>query len=80
MKIIIADDFDTDNIWKIIKWYCEWYFGRDDYNNKVIVFETKTSICCKWEWEDYLTTANFNSEEEKNEKIAEREKFERPKD
>ncbi len=67
------------NIWKIIKGYCNWYFGRDDYEDKVIVYETKTSICCRRLKEtDYLTVATFDTEEEKNQKIAEREKFERP--
>lgn len=57
------------NIWKVIKWYCNWYFGRDDYDDKVIVYETDTAICCKYLDNDNLTVTNFKSEEEKNQYI-----------
>lgn len=67
------------NVGKIIKGYCNGYFGRDDYEDKAIVFETKLGICCRYidsykdAW-DKLTSCNFESEEEKNELILKWEK------
>lgn len=73
-------NWKKDNVWKTIKGYCNWYFGRDDYDDKVIVYETETAICCRYlEDKKWLWTAYFKTEQEKDEKIAEREKFERPK-
>lgn len=65
----MGEDKET-NVWKIIKWFCNWFFGRDDYEDKVIVYETEKAICCKyldeeWRW-CYLTVANFEDEREKN--------------
>ena len=57
------------NIGKVIYGFCNGFFGRDDYKTKVIVFETEKSICCRYvdrELDDFLTVANFDSEEEKN--------------
>lgn len=57
------------NIWKVIKWYCNWYFGRDDYGDKIIVYENEKSICCmhldKESYGTNLTVANFENEREK---------------
>lgn len=59
------------NIGKTIYGFCNGYFGRDDYDTKIIVFETDKSICCrnisddKWNKNNWLTVANFDSEEEK---------------
>ena len=61
---------EMSNIWKVIRWFCNWYFGRDDYEDKVIVYETDTAICCKYLDNDNLTVANFKSEEEKNQYIG----------
>lgn len=63
------------NVGKIIYGFCNGYFGRDDYDTKIIVFETDCSICCryvtdeKWRSKGWLTCANFDSPEEKQEYI-----------
>ena len=60
------------NIGRVIYGFCNGYFGRDDYSDKVIVFETKTSICCRYLSygdNDKLTCCNFDTEKEKNECI-----------
>ena len=60
------------NIGKVIYGFCNGYFGRDDYDTKMIVYETQKSIVCinisdeKWFKNSWLTCANFDSEEEKN--------------
>jgi len=62
------------NLGKTIYGFCNGYFGRDDYETKVIVYETSKSICCRYEdrsLKGILTVANFDSEEEKNELISE---------
>ena len=64
----------TSNVGKTIYGYCNGYFGRDDYETKVIVYETPLSICCRYarrDMKDYLTVANFDSEREKNNLIYE---------
>ena len=59
------------NVGKIIYGFCNGYFGRDDYDTKIIVFETDCSICCryitdeKWKSKGWLTCANFDSPDEK---------------
>lgn len=57
---------NESNIWKKISWYCNGFFGRDDYYDKIIVYETETAICCKYVdgWNE-LTVANFEDEREK---------------
>lgn len=63
------------NVGKIIYGFCNGYFGRDDYETKIIVFETECSICCryindeKWREKGWLDCANFDSPEEKQECI-----------
>ena len=60
------------NIGKIIHGFCEGYFGRDDYKDKIIVFEIKKAICCTYvdkEYNGILVTANFENEKEKQECI-----------
>lgn len=82
MKITFTDVLQNNNVWKVIKWFCNWYFG-DDYDTKVIIYETERSICCRYidEYNAWLlTVANFKDEQEKNEMINEWEKFERPKE
>lgn len=70
------------NVGKIIYGYCNGYFGRDDYETKVIVFETECSICCRylddedWRKKGWLNCANFDSAEEKQERIDRWEKDE----
>lgn len=57
------------NIGTIIYGFCNGFFGRDDYNDKIIVFETEKVICYKYIDEEYdgiLVTANFKTEEEKH--------------
>lgn len=60
------------NIGKLIFGYCNGYFG-DDYATKIIIFETATAIVCRYLNEDdnYITVANFDSIEEKQERINE---------
>lgn len=61
-----------NNVGKIIYGFCSGYFGRDNYDTKMIVYETQKSIACisisdeKWLKNGWLTCANFDSEEEKN--------------
>lgn len=48
------------------------FFGRDDYDTKIIVYETDKAICCTYLDEKYngiLVTANFKSREKKQEYI-----------
>lgn len=65
------------NIGKKIYGYCNGYFGRDDYEDKIIVYETPNSICCiyvdKYNCKRFgdLTVANFNSPQEKQKYINE---------
>lgn len=63
-----------NNIGKRIYGYCNGFFGRDDYDDKIIVYETEKAICCIYVREYYkgiLTTANFDSKEEKQKYIDE---------
>ena len=58
------------NVGKIIYGFCNGFFGRDDYKTKIIVFETRVGICCRYLGEDeYITCTNFDSEEEKQKYI-----------
>lgn len=67
----------TTNIGKIIYGFCNGFFGRDDYEDKIILFETNTAIVCTYlegntiygTAPGILTCANFDSEEEKQEYI-----------
>ena len=70
-----------NNIGKILYGYCNGYFGRDDYAKKIIVFETRLAICCRWidteglyilpsgsdysKCLDWLVSCRFDTEEEK---------------
>ena len=61
-----------NNIGRVIYGYCNGFFGRDDYETKIIVFETKLGICCRYLNDiEYLTSTNFDSEEEKQKYIDE---------
>lgn len=63
------------NIGTKIYGYCEGYFGRDDYGAKIIVAEGRKWIVCSYLYADndyvtdYVTCANFDTEEEKEECI-----------
>ena len=59
------------NIGTKIFGYCEGYFGRDDYSDKIIILEGRTWIVCAYldSDSDAVTCVNFDSEEEKNECI-----------
>ena len=62
-----------NNIGKRIYGYCNGFFGRDDYNDKIIIFETAKAIVCMYADSyrgDAITVANFDSEEEKNSYVA----------
>ena len=61
-----------NNIGRKIYGFCNGYFGRDDYDDKIIVYETELAICCIYtddEMYGVLTTANFNTEKEKQDYI-----------
>lgn len=45
--------------------YCNGYFGRDDYSDKVIILKGKRWIVCSYLDNDRVTCVNFNTEEEK---------------
>ena len=49
--------------------YCDGYFGRDDYSDKVIILEDKKWIVCLYLDNDRVTCVNFDTEEEKIECI-----------
>lgn len=49
--------------------YCNGYFGRDDYDDKIIILEGLKWIVCAYLDDDIITCANFDSEEEKIECI-----------
>ena len=60
------------NICKTIYGFCNGFFGRDDYETKIIIYETPISICCIYQNKpDILTVANFDTPEEKQEYINE---------
>lgn len=61
-----------NNIGRRIYGFCNGFFGRDDYDDKIIVFETSKAICCIYvedKYKDMLAVANFDSEEEKQKYI-----------
>jgi hypothetical protein len=47
--------------------YCNGYFGRNDYDDKIIILEGNKWIVCAYldTDNDYITSVNFDSEEEK---------------
>ena len=53
--------------------FCNGYFGRDNYEPKVIILEGKTWIVCSYldPNKDRVACVNFDSEEEKIECIEE---------
>lgn len=59
------------NIGTKIYGYCNGYFGRDDYGAKIIVAEGRKWIVCVDAYSDsgWVTCANFDTEEEKEECI-----------
>lgn len=62
------------NIGKIIYGFCSGWFGRDDYNDKIIIAEGENWIVCKYVDgidSNEVTFASFKSKEEKNNKIEE---------
>ena len=61
-----------NNVGRRIYGFCNGFFGRDDYDDKIIIFETKKAICCIYVdeiWDGILVTANFESQQEKQEYI-----------
>ena len=57
------------NVGRKLTGFCNGYFGRDDYNDKMIIYEGRTWIVCKYIDRDEITCLNFKSEEEKNRMI-----------
>lgn len=51
--------------------FCNGYFGRDDYDDKIIILEGRKWIVCSYldADNDYVTCVNFDTEEEKIECI-----------
>ena len=51
--------------------YCNGYFGRNDYDDKIIILEGRRWIVCAYldSDNDWITCVNFDSEEEKEERI-----------
>ena len=55
-----------NNVGTKIYGYCNGFFGRDDYDNKIIIFEGRTWIVCAYLGNsDLITCVNFESQEEK---------------
>ena len=51
--------------------FCGGYFGRDDYEDKIIIFEGATWIVCRYVDRDEVACANFRNEAEKVECVSE---------
>ena len=51
--------------------YCNGYFGRDDYEDKIIILDGRKWIVCAYlnPYNDRVTCVNFDSEKEKRECI-----------
>lgn len=60
------------NIGRVVYWYCNWYFGRDDYETKTIIQEWTTRLVTIDD-DKNISFCKFESEEEKEERIKERE-------
>ena len=59
------------NIGRKIYGYCDGYFGRDDYENKIIILEGDTWIVCAYLRcrDNNATCVNFKNEQEKQDCI-----------
>lgn len=71
------------NIGRRIYGNCNGYFGPDDYETKVIIDETPTSICCKYvrkQLRDRYAVADFENERIKSNLIDEWEREGEPVD
>ncbi len=55
--------FEMSNVWRTIYWYCQWAFGRDSYEEKIIIIDWYDFIVVQ-EWIIKRIT-QFDSEEEK---------------
>lgn len=53
------------NIGRMISGFCNGYFGRDDYDDKIIILEDKKWIVCRYLNRDEVACVNFDSEQEK---------------
>ena len=62
-----------NNIGVRLHGYCNGYFGRDDYKDKIIIAEGKKWILCSYLNidNDRVTCVNFDTEKEKEEHIKE---------
>ena len=75
MKVIIIEM--SSNIGRRIYGYCNGYFGRDDYDDKIVVAEGVNWVVCERinneysELEYIPTFVHFTSEREKNDKLIE---------
>lgn len=59
------------NIGRKIYGYCNGYFGRDDYEDKIIIAEGYNWVVCKYFDSNFPVFSSFNNEEEKNKMILE---------
>lgn len=57
------------NIGRTIYGYCNGFFGRDDYDEKIIILEGRNWIVCRYVDVERVTCANFNTTEEKQQYI-----------
>ena len=62
-----------NNIWRKTYWYCNWYFGRDDYETKTVIQEWVNWVVTI-DSDDNVSFCKFKSETDKQEKLLEREK------
>lgn len=53
------------NIGKILYGYCNGFFGRESWGDKIIVYETSTCICVRYLNSEDLDVAYFESAEQK---------------
>ncbi|NCB03591.1 MAG: hypothetical protein EOM67_15780 [Spirochaetia bacterium] len=70
MQIVIINNA-SNNIGKVLYGYCNGYFGRDSYSDKVIIAEGDLWVVAMPEYGKYPDTACFDSVEEKNKRIKE---------
>lgn len=61
---------EMTNIWRKIYGYCDWYFWRDDYTEKIVIQEWTTRIVTIDNFEN-ISFCKFDTEEDKELKLRE---------
>lgn len=58
------------NLGRTIYGYCNGFFGRDSYEDKIIIAEGNTWILVRSKDSEYVMVANFENSAEKDEYVA----------